>query len=247
MIVFSDLQLEAFRDDRLSLFSRELLTLCRTRISITAELSDEQLLVAIERALKKSSDLGFKLRGGQRLFVELALTFGCDFDLDPLHNWAHRAIDVPSVVTEKRRARKLHEAMVEFIEGTCSAEDRQPALAMRAFRHLMSKADYGLPDDNRSDAMAELLAQQFPERMRFATEGGFLDIMAAATTLAAKHDFASPNDIPFLGLMMTAYGISCFQDPALPWIAAAFDEGGLFLVRETAYERMATPPSRRVT
>src|SRR5215216_3572942 len=51
-------------------------TLCNT-------LTDDQLRIAVGQAMRRAGGYGFTNRGPIRLYIELSILFGSDFDADP--------------------------------------------------------------------------------------------------------------------------------------------------------------------
>lgn len=74
----------------------------------------ENTRAAIRRALDKGRRYGFSLRGPLRLFFEMALAFGSEFDTDPQLRWAAEELANRDFADEMLRADHFFRRAVEY-------------------------------------------------------------------------------------------------------------------------------------
>ena len=85
MAVFEQAALRRFEDEMVvhsKIFSPRL---CEV-------LGEEQLRVALRRAMARAGGYGFSYRGPIRLFIEFMFLFGSAFDTDPQYPWAGKIL-----------------------------------------------------------------------------------------------------------------------------------------------------------
>lgn len=77
--------------------------------------SDEAIRETVRNGINRAQKYGFTKRGPVRFFVELMLTFGSEFDTDPLLPWAEGVLNNESIKDQVERAGILREAMREYL------------------------------------------------------------------------------------------------------------------------------------
>src|SRR5579859_6130445 len=70
----------------------------------------------VDSGISKARKRGFSGRGPLRLYLDLMLLFGSDFDSDPQYPWALDVLDGPTMHSEMERAIVLYDRAMEALD-----------------------------------------------------------------------------------------------------------------------------------
>src|SRR5688572_16938045 len=82
-------------------------------------IGDDQLRVALRRAIARAQRYKFTNRGPIRLFIEMTFLFGSAFDTDPQYPWAAKILTAPD--DEMSRAEQLCAQVLAYQEKVSGA------------------------------------------------------------------------------------------------------------------------------
>lgn len=185
-----------------------------------AALGNPALRQLVKTGIARAKRVGFDMRGPARFYIELMVTFGSDFDTDPLLPWTHylRARVEPDPL---RRARQLHDTVRGYRKTVFG--DAYEFEAEALCRLLRTS-----PDDWLSAPKNEAWERTraiFPQKCDFAGEDNFTLLLKEAEDKAAS--LGLPTDSAAgLTALMTALGHGCLHDPQFPWLGRLLQAPG---------------------
>lgn len=235
MLTVSHDQIARMQDARRREYCQELVAHCRARLPVvTAALRDAELARAVTDGVARAQRFGFERRGGTRLVVESSLLFGCGFADDPLHPWAAPALATPHFVVERRRARKLHDAMQGHIAGLLRGSSESPAELVSTLRRFLARDTFEIPTATWATDLAALLETWFRRQTAAAPPGACLRLVRHIGGRASALSLKTPDDAAHCVALQIGFGHRWYEDPALPWLQRALAQGGMVALRQAA-------------
>lgn len=178
-------------------------------------LGDDQLRVALRRAITRARDYGFTYRGPIRLYVEMMFLFGSAFDSDPQYPWAARILHGSE--EQMVRADRLCEAVLDYqakVSGPEAANTRRALADLR----LMAREPLAIEPHDFDAGMRREMHRVFPEKATYIGEPGLTALIHEGRAEGRKHRFPAPRGEAMLVTLMFAFGHGCSRDPLYPWI-----------------------------
>ena len=77
--------------------------------------SDKELHALVEKGVNRAEYYGFDQKGSVRLYIDLMLLLGEDFDID--YSWAYECLISDNFINPLYRARFLHQKACEYIDS----------------------------------------------------------------------------------------------------------------------------------
>lgn len=216
-------------------------------------LGEVRLRRAIHRAVDAAAARGLTERGPVRLYVELALLFGCGFDSDPQYPWAAEQLARDELLDQLLRAEALYESASAYLRQVGEPDSASARAARLRLASLLGEApavsaaglDPAAPDAEPALLRAltaearRSMEQAYPEKCAY-TGSAPLDRLAASAISKAwtHHGFRTPRPLVLMALLRFAFGHQCEEDPFHPWIGETLAGGG-GLVGDSAREPLA--------
>jgi hypothetical protein len=214
----------------------------RDVITRLAERAPGCFTVVPERAIAEVTRLGAERAerhgltrvGPARLFVEVMILFGSDFDTDPLFPWAQAAL-AETHPTQIAKADRLHDVMMEYIDAVALRGHERTAAAMQRFEPI---AERWLAMDVPSGALAAVIDEEaralYPERLSYlGPSAAAAAVQQWAEDAAACGKTGAAAVIHALLASLLGHGFA--RDPLFPWAHGRGHAGGpRELVREAA-------------
>jgi hypothetical protein len=217
-VVIREAQIETLRRSTLRAFENEMVEhLARFSPPLFKAAGAEQLREVIRWGMKRAVGYGITLRGPVRLYLELMLLFGSQFDTDPQYPWAAEVLKDQEIPSQMQRADHLYRSTLEFRERVGGPHD---AYTLQALRRIPAVAQQELAVSSANlveDLMAEV-ARIYPEKAAYLGEKGMTALIDEGITTAAGLGFSSVRAITLSVVLMFAFGHGCFEDPLYPWI-----------------------------
>ncbi|MCF6191466.1 MAG: hypothetical protein L3J51_13405 [Cocleimonas sp.] len=104
MKVFEKASLRSFEDEMV-LHSKEFSP------KHSEKIGDKKLRIVIQQAMKRANSYGFTLKGPIRIYIELTLLFGRDFDADKKYSGVSEILQSDN--DEMLRAEKIHDWVLD--------------------------------------------------------------------------------------------------------------------------------------
>ena len=141
------------------------------------------LRVLIRLGVARAKAQGLTLRGPVRLFIELMVMFGSEFDKDPLLPWASAALDNPAVKDQMARAETLHRASLAYIETAVGPKDSYVIAALRRLDEEDIKG-YDISSRNFEERALRKLRAIYPQKCVVAGDPALLWLVRRGPILA---------------------------------------------------------------
>jgi hypothetical protein len=178
---------------------------------------EDRLRETIRLGVARAAKYGFTQRGPVRLYLELMLLFGSDFDTDPQYPWAGQVLQDEAFGPEMRRADYLYQHTQDYRENVAGPED---AYTLAALRKISAMARQSLPV-SRTDftaSMLEQFARTYPEKASYVGPDGLHAVINEGVAAARRYQFSSVRSVALTVTLMFAFGHGCFADTLYPWM-----------------------------
>jgi hypothetical protein len=181
-------------------------------------ISEERLRVAIRQAMSRAGGYGFTNRGPVRLFIELMLLFGSDFDTDPQYAWAEEILTDPADRNQMARADRLHKKALDYMEKVFGPDHQYEN---DAIRRVAQERFEDLPQSlaERGDQAVSRLRKIYPQKVRYVGDSAIRELFARAQNLAQTYGMVPEVSATVLFWLMFAFGHGVTTDCQFPWVA----------------------------
>lgn len=236
-------QVTLFKQTIRSTFEQEMVDHC-TAFSpgLSTALDEEGLTAVVRSAIARAAGHGFTTRGAVRLFIELGLLFGSEFDSDVQYPWARACLVASKETAEDAsqpvasgepsspttqpvdpaneqmdRAAALHDASVAALAAIHGEDDRHVQAARRRLLVLAAEPVPDQVEDLPAFALVRM-KRVHPEKYASAGAPALRELVAAGIDEAERRGLDAPRDVLLLVGLMFAYGQGCTRDPLHAWI-----------------------------
>src|SRR5574338_697580 len=178
---------------------------------------NDAIIETVRMAVDRANSYGLTKRGPVRLFAELMVMFGSEFDTDPLLPWANGVLTNPSIKSEMERADILHEAMLAYL-AEVGGEDKQHLF--NALRRL-GKArleDYHTPGTRFETAVLALLKINYPQRCEYVGDPALDTLIEIGKREAQAQAVTSAKGVALLIVLLFQLGHGALRDPLFSWV-----------------------------
>ncbi len=209
-------QMAAFEEAAVRNFRQELAQHCREFApGLAGQAGAENVTRFVEKGMERARASGFTLRGPTRLYIELMLSFGCDFEADAQLHWARQA----KGEDEMDRAQALRQAAASYIDRVMGPKREHAIAALSHLARLSPDLWQRLsgPFDAR---LAQLLSALFPEKFEYAGPAAIRTLIPRAVDAASQAGVKLEMAVVVLAALMFFFGQGAANDPMYPWIAA---------------------------
>jgi len=177
---------------------------------------DKNVVTVIAMAIDRAERYGLTNRGPVRLYLEMMLTFGSNFDTDPALAWAGRTLS-DQLTDQKTRAERLHSLAQDYLARVAGPNDELTVAALRRVRSV-SPESFEAATGPFDERMLRLLRTVYPEKCAFvgqaALDALFLEGKSISTDLGLTKEIAKALVIG----TMFAFGHGVTSDPLYPWV-----------------------------
>ena len=174
----------------------------------------------VKMGVDRAGSHGFTLRGPVRLYVDLMLGFGCDFDTDLQLAWAQEALAAGPAEDEMSRAKALYGAAQSYTQRVAGPNREHTRAAFERLSRLSESVCPKLGATFEDDLM-RLFRALYPEKFEYAGPDAVRPLVARAARTAAGFGVRLGTAAALLAATMFLFGHGVAEDPMHPWIAAA--------------------------
>ena len=136
--VFEEYALQNFEDEMVVHIKDFSPTLCKV-------IGDDQVRVAVGKAINRSGNYEFTCRGPIRLFVEMTLLFGHAFDTDSQYPWAPEILHASS--DQMVRADQLYDRILVYQERVLDPDPKDMRTALEGLSDWTGKLEASSPTE----------------------------------------------------------------------------------------------------
>ncbi len=222
MLVIRQEQMEVFRQATRTAFENEMVMHSMDFSPRLCEvIGEEQLRMALLRAMDRADGYGFTNRGPMRLFIELMFLFGSAFDTDLQYPWAAQILHASD--DQMQRAERLYENTLDYQENVSGPADTN---TYKALRNLSSLAQQPLSFSLNDfvPGMFREMAHIFPQKVAYLGEERLHALIREGCTVAQRFQFLTDRGYALVVALMFAFGHGCTDDPLYPWIARTLQD-----------------------
>lgn len=219
MIVIRKEQLEVFRADGLATFENEMvLHLAAFSPPLFAATGEQQIRKVIRLGISRAADYGFDHQGPVRLYLEMMLLFGSDFDTDPQYLWLADILTTPALGPQMWRAERCYERVQDYLKSVIGPDDAYALKALRNIRRLSENPPSPPSPEHLVAAMVQTVEEIHPEKVAYVGTAAVEALIREANAAAHACHFSTPREIGLMVILMMAFGHGCDSDPLYPWI-----------------------------
>lgn len=213
-------QLEAVRTASALNFDHEMVTHLAGYAPKLYELRGPNVFLEYVKAGRaKARALGFTCRGPIRMVLETMVTFGWQFDTDPVLPGIRAALKDRSRSNEMDRAEVVFNAIDEYWS---EAVGERGELAIAALDRVGQIAQAPVPA-NTGELLNRLRACH-PQRFEHAGEAAMRDLVTLAIDSCRTHKLTTQSGISLICALMFGFGHGILDDPLYPWIRSVIDD-----------------------
>jgi hypothetical protein len=217
MLVIHRDQMSVFHNATRNAFEYEMLAHLRDfSPNLFAATGEEQMHQAVQVGIDAAAAHGLTFRGPVRLYLELQLLFGSQFDTDPQYPWAAEILRSQEV--QMQRAELLYRKTLDFRQRVVGPKDVH---AMAAYERLAQRArqPVTIPMAELAPALLRELKDIYPEKAAYVGDAGIGALVGRGIEEADRHGFSTVRGIGIVVSLMLFFGHGCMDDPIYPWIA----------------------------
>lgn len=185
---------------------------------------EEHLRKAIHLGISRAGRYGLTHQGPVRLYLELMLLFGSDFDTDPQYTWAASILGHADPGPQMQLAERLYEKTLDYQAQALGSQDDPTAGVLRDIRFL---SHLPLPSHTETDFLAGMrreLTRAYPRRAAYVGEEGLGALIRQGLQAAPGLRLSSEQGTVLLVALMVVFGHGCLEDPLHPWLARTLKE-----------------------
>lgn len=217
MLQIREEQMLAFEQAALRRFEDEMVAHSRAFSPRLCEIiGEEQLRLALRRAMARAGGYGFTYRGPIRLFIELMFLFGSAFDTDSQYPWAGKILHASD--DQMQRAEQLCDKTLDYQERVSgpNAVNTRRALAELS---VLARQHTTISSADLVGSVLKEMNRIFPHKAAYVGEEGLKALIREGSTEALRYRFPTARGEALLVVLMFAFGHGCTSDPLYPWIA----------------------------
>lgn len=175
----------------------------------------DKMRIAVRQALERAKTYGFTFRGPLRLYVEMILLHGSDFDTDPQYVPVAKMLKVEK--DQMLKAHEIYDHAVHFQQKIAGPDGERVFKALEYLSFIAKSPDYQPSDD--PEHLAGELTRAFPEKAEYVGKSGLLALIEHGREAADDFEMTTARARTMVVAMMYAFGHGCLADPLYPWIS----------------------------
>ena len=181
-------------------------------------LGEHQMREVIRLGMARAAKYGFEKVGPVRLYLEMMLLFGSDFDTDPQYMWSAEILSKRDVGSEMDRAGYLYQRTLHYRQNVGGPEDEYTLRALGNLRTWAQQASLPIEKSFVSDMLREI-NRIYPQKAAYVGEDALEALINEGRQEASKYGFTTPRENSLIVVLVLAFGHGCTHDPLYPWIA----------------------------
>lgn len=216
MIVLNENHKKQFAQDRLGLFTEEMVAYFSDNEKYYAELIGEDgLREVVKLGINRAKSHGITWQSPVRLYIHLMFHLGSYFDVDPLLTWARKTLENPDYAgAQQVRMNRVREQKILFFNDIYG-ENREhlKKIISRVYADVKSG---NLP--NRDIEINGYISSMMPNRFKEENKALILDLVADTQRHLINLGMTRISSTVILTIMRILYGIGVPNDPLFPWV-----------------------------
>ena len=174
--------------------------------------------------IERAKTYGMTTRGPVRLYIDLMLTLGADFDSDPQLPWATGVLNDPSLDDQFSRAKSLYEAYQQYRSTVAGPDNKNLVAALRRFRHWKPEEKV---NGAYEEAIIARLQTTYPQKAQYLGGVRLEQVVRMARASAESFAIGSYPGVALLSGLMFGFGHGVISDPLYPWVASTLNDSSI--------------------
>lgn len=217
-------QIEALQSAVRSRFENEMAShLAQFSPPLFKAVGEDQMREVIRLGMVRAANYGFDNWGPVRLYLEMMLLFGSDFDTDPQYTWSAEILTNRDVGSQMERADFLYQRTLHYRENVGGPEDKYTLQALGNIR-VWAQQPLPLTEENFVQDMLGEINRIYPQKADYVGEDALEALIHDGGREALKHGFSTLRGMTLMVVLMLAFGHGCTHDPLYPWIARTLND-----------------------
>jgi hypothetical protein len=217
-----------FSEDAVRRFETKMVKhLCEFSPMLAKASGEESLRKAIRAGIMRASKYGFTCQGPVRLYLELMLLLGCEFDTDPQYPWVTQTLIDQNAGPQMQRAEQLYERVLDYQAKIAGPRNDYRSVVLGDIAFL-STVLLSLPGrQNFIPDMLREITQRYPHKAACAREEGLEALIRRAFNIARSQRLSSARGMALIVALMLLFGHGFIGDPLYMWITQPIAETAL--------------------
>jgi hypothetical protein len=225
VLVISKSQMKVFGEAARRRFEDKMVEhLGRFSPPLSTAVGECQLRRVVRLGIERAGSHGFTHQGPVRLYLELMLLFGCDFDTDPRYSWAARILLEQDSDSQMRRAEWLYERTLDFQAKVGGGEDGYVSGLRRDIGFVSRMSRFHPVGGDLVSEMVREVTKDYPREVARVGEEGMRRLIQRGVDSASGRQLSSVREVVLLIMLMLIFGHGCVGDPLYPWIMEALGD-----------------------
>ena len=217
-------QLEALENAAARRFESEIVEHVREFAPRLFSILGEPAVRAFARnGIVRAAKYGFSQRGPAKLYVEMMLSFGTEFDSDPQLPWASQVLSDQAPMEPMLRAELLYREMLKYVHRVAGPGNQFALEALKRFQRSRPEDLEAAPGEF-TGKMVRAFAALYPEKAQYAGEPVLRQLVTTATARAVAAGVTAERGRAVIAGLMFGFGHGILDDPLYPWVAATLNE-----------------------
>lgn len=178
---------------------------------------------SVRRGIEGARRYGLTSRGGARLYLELQVLFGSDFDTDQQYPWAKASL-AGEPDDAAAQAESLYAAAMSYADAVHGPNHQYAREAAELLAVRLESPSGSVGQSGEYDLLCELRSL-YPQRYQYAGEAGLRELIAEAKQAAREYSLPQPEGWVLFTKLMFAFGHGAARDPLCRWISTALEPG----------------------
>lgn len=227
MLVIRREQMEAFRVAAMQTFASEMVAhLAEFSPPVFRAAGEAQVRQMIGLGVERAASYGLRFRGPVRLYLELMMLFGCQFDSDPQYPWAREILAGHDEESQMECARELYAKVLDYRAQVAGPGEAYAVAALNRVI-LACRQPFPLPELDLVPALLRLIEYLYPQKAAYVGAAGLEELIRKAITGARRQQFLTARGAALVSGLMLTFGHGCGADPLYPWIKTILQDQGL--------------------
>jgi hypothetical protein len=186
---------------------------------LASPLDDITLAGVVDKCTSRAEGYGIHDHGFVRLYLELMLSLGADFDTDPQLPWAGKTLRSPSARNQVERVDELYANLTSYLSEVNGPGRVHSREALRRLSMILSQ-----PENLRRAAgrgIAPMLSIIYPQKYLYAGEPTMQGVVQSAEGAAIQRSLPRPEGTAIIALLMFGLGHGVLTDEMYAWAGSA--------------------------
>jgi hypothetical protein len=177
----------------------------------------------IRSGIERSMRFGMTNRGPVRLYLELMVLLGHNYDSDPLLPWAGEILNGRITPDQMQHAERLYERAIRHAKDVSGPDNEFLLQALGKFQQANAE-DYAVPIGQFEGVTGRLLLEFYPQKYEAAGPAVVREIIRRGPDLAARNGVGTNLGNLLFVVLPFLVGAGFLTDPLYAWIDGTLND-----------------------